>query len=182
VGLALNNEFLCKGQRRTNKAKKLTRYFSYKRKTFGLILWKMSGNYLESDLILRNTGSAVGQSVTVKIRKSNSLTVRHFLQSAYKRVNSSETRLGQQDTRCTVGILEPRSHNRWCRGRKISITYSECVCVCVRIRALVILHAVSMRSVILSSCCAVFPQMISKKVRFKGKCAIEYKMCLDVYY
>ena len=69
MGLAINNEFPCKGKR-TNKAKKLARQFSYKRKTFRLILWKMSGNYSESDLILGNSGSAVRRSVTVELRKS----------------------------------------------------------------------------------------------------------------
>ena len=71
MGLAINNEFLCKGQR-TNKAKKLARQFNYRRKNFRLNLWKMSGNNSESDLILGNSGSAVThtQSVTAELRKS----------------------------------------------------------------------------------------------------------------
>lgn len=55
---------------RTNTAKQLAGQFSYKRKTFRLILWKMSGNYWESDLILVNSVSAVRHSVRAELRKS----------------------------------------------------------------------------------------------------------------
>jgi hypothetical protein len=48
-----------------------------------------------------------------------------------------------QDRPCKI---EARSRNRCCRGKAISITYSECVSV-----ALVIQHAKRMRSIILSS-------------------------------
>ena len=95
-----------------------------------MILWKMSGNYSESDLILRNSGSAVRHSVTVEIRKS---TVWLSGTSGSPHTNgliTATTRLGQQDWRYAMCIPEPRSHNHWCRGRTINITYSECVCVC----------------------------------------------------
>jgi hypothetical protein len=49
--------------------------------------------------------------------------------------------------------MEARSRNHCCRGKAISITYSECVYV-----ALVIQHAKRMRRIILSSvACLVLP-------------------------
>jgi hypothetical protein len=39
--------------------------------------------------------------------------------------------------------LEARSGNHFCRGKAISITYSECVCA-----ALVIQHAMRMRHIV----------------------------------
>ena len=59
-----------------------------------------------------------------------------------------------QERHCTYKRnIEARSRNHCCRGKAVSVTYSECVSV-----ALVIRHAKSMRSIILSSvACLALP-------------------------
>jgi hypothetical protein len=63
---------------------------------------------------------------------------------------------------------EARSHNHFCRGKAISVTYSECVFV-----SLTIHHAKRMRSVLLSSvvCLAVpyFFTLSHNRVQFSEK-------------
>jgi hypothetical protein len=76
--------------------------------------------------------------------------------------------------------IEKRSRNYFCRGKAISITYSECVSV-----ALVIRDTKRMRRITLSSlaCLAVryFSTLSHKRYDFR-KNATEYKMCFDFLY
>jgi hypothetical protein len=68
----------------------------------------------------------------------------------------------QQDGKCTRKRNMTRSRNHWCRGKAVSITYSECVSV-----ALVISHAKRMRCIILSY--LPYFSFLFHKARFSGK-------------
>ena len=76
--------------------------------------------------------------------------------------------------------IDARSRNHCCRGKAISITYSECVSV-----ALVIQHAKRMRRIILSSvaCLAVprFSVSAHKRHDFREN-VTEHKICFDFLY
>jgi hypothetical protein len=75
--------------------------------------------------------------------------------------------------------IEAHSRNHWCRGKVISITYSECVFV-----ALVIEDALRMRSIQLSSvvCLALqyFRTLSHKRHDFREK-VVEHKMCVLIF-
>ena len=77
---------------------------------------------------------------------------------------TEEANIDKQDRQCTYKCnIEAHSRNHCCRGKAISMTYSECVSV-----ALVILHAMCMRSIIVSSvACLAVPY--SSTARFSEK-------------
>jgi len=69
----------------------------------------------------------------------------HFLKTSDDK-NSFSVFKNKQDRQCTYNVtFKADSPNNYCRGKSISITYSECVFV-----ALGILHAMRMRRIILS--------------------------------
>jgi hypothetical protein len=72
---------------------------------------------------------------------------------------------------------EARSRNHCCRGKAISITYSECVSV-----ALVIQHGKRMRCIILESVASLslpyFSTLPHKRHDFRGEKNIEHKICV----
>jgi hypothetical protein len=76
---------------------------------------------------------------------------------------------------------EARSRNHCCRGKDISITYSECV-----FAALVIQHAMRMRRVILLSvaCSALqyFSTLSHKRHGFRNKIIEHKNTCFDFLY
>jgi hypothetical protein len=75
--------------------------------------------------------------------------------------------------------IKARSRNHYCRGKAISITYSECVSV-----ALIIQHAKRMRHIILSSvACLALPYsyILSRKRHDFWKIIIEHKICVLIF-
>jgi len=82
---------------------------------------------------------------------------------------------------CVQRNIEARSRNHCCRGKGMSITYSECVSV-----VLVTQHAVRMRFILLSSmtCVAVlsFSTLSRKQHDLRGKNVSEGKMCLFCFF
>jgi len=86
--------------------------------------------------------------------------------NAFKTQLTSKIIHKQKKQRTYKRNIEERSRNRCCRGRAISIKYSECVSV-----AFVIHHAMCMRCIISSSvtCLAyhAFPHPIEGMIFFK---------------
>jgi hypothetical protein len=86
----------------------------------------------------------------------------------------------KQDRQCTYKRnIGARSRNNFCRGKAISVTYSECLSV-----SLVIQHEMRMRHIILSSVACVAPYFSTlshKEHDFREKLS-EHKMCFDFLY
>jgi hypothetical protein len=83
----------------------------------------------------------------------------------------------KQERHYTYNVKMRRSPHHFCRGKAISITYSECVFV-----ALIIRHAMSMRRIILSSAaysgCTNLLQRYLINGTILGRKVIERKMCV----
>jgi hypothetical protein len=86
----------------------------------------------------------------------------------------------KQDRQCKYKRnTEARSRNHCCRGKAISITYSECVSV-----ALVIQHAKRMLRIILPSVACLALQYFStshKRHDFQKKKVTQHKMCVLIF-
>jgi hypothetical protein len=77
----------------------------------------------------------------------------------------------------TYNVTEARSGNNCWSGRAISITYSECMFV-----ALVILHAVRMRHIVICGFPALkYFSTSQKRHDFFFLKVIEYKMCVLIF-
>ena len=85
----------------------------------------------------------------------------------------------EKDRQCTYNNTEGRSRNNCCRGKAISITYSECVSV-----ALVIQHAMRMRRIILSSVASLalsYFYTLSHRWHDFRENVIEREMCVLIF-
>jgi hypothetical protein len=75
---------------------------------------------------------------------------------------------------------EARSRNHCCRGKAISITYSECVSVVLAIQ-----HVKCIRRIILSSVAGLavpyFSTLSHKRQDLRGKKITENKMCVSSF-
>jgi hypothetical protein len=88
----------------------------------------------------------------------------------------------ERDRQCTYKCnIQARQGNHCCRGKAISITFSECVSV-----VLFIQYAIDMRRVILSSVASLaapyFPALSHKRDDFQNKSYWTQNVCFDFLY